>query len=378
MRKINLFIVLSISANLITMQAFCQFNSFSNDSTQIDSRFVNRNETLIKTKVEIVCGLNSFWAIDANGMIQKFIIDGNTIIPDSIVCTSAPGQSLAVCNNLNNGSFSPTFYTNMSGGNLSYLNGDGSWDTVSQVAPHTYGNCGGSGNYLYLQYSASLAGLIIKYDGLSYTTIYSNWTNYFAVADVAVDINENIWFVTSTELSMDKIINVISPSGEIIKQYPLKLNTGNAYGCFLLNDVFYIGLGSGNLFNPNTIIPITFVGDSAYKGTPLIMPPTNTWADFASCYRGGEPNSMEESSLMFDYKIYPNPAKDVITIELNNLVLKNKTTKVLIYNNIGKLMSEQEICQQKFDINISGFNKGIYVFKIVSDNKTMLKKILFL
>ena len=377
MRKIKLFTVLLISANLITMQAFCQFNSYSNDYTQLDSRFENRNETFIKTKVEIVCGLNTFWAIDANGMIQKFIIDGNTIIPDSIVCTSAPGQSLAVCNNLNYGSFSPTFYTNISGGNLSYINGDGSWDIVSQVAPHVYGNCGGNGNFLYLQYTASLASLIMKYDGLSYTTIYSNWTYYFAVADVAVDINENIWFVTSTELSLDKIINVISPSGEIIKQYPLKLNTGNAYGCFLLNDVFYIGLGSSNHFYPNSIIPITFSGDSAYMGTPLTMP-TNSWTDLASCYRGGEPNSMEESSLLFDYKIYPNPAKDIITIELNNLFLKNKKIKVSIYNNIGKLISEQEICQQKFDINISGFTKGVYVFKLVSDSKTMLKKIIIL
>jgi hypothetical protein len=325
-----------------------------------------------KSSVSIACGSRAFWAINESGMIQKFVISGNTIIPDSVVCTSAPGQSLAVCNNLNSNSLSPTFYININGGNLSYLNGNGSWDTVPQIAPHEFHNSGGNGDYLYLLYNGSLPGLLIKYDGVSYTTIYSNNNYNFAVADVAVDNSGNAWFITATDLSMNKIINVISPSGENIKQYPFNLNTLNAYGCFLLNDVLYIGLGSGHHTYPNSLIPITFSNDSAYMGTPLTMP-VNTWVDLASCSRGAS-NTIEESSISFDFKLYPNPANGFITIELEPLGSKNNKRRVSIYNIMGELLLEQEICQMKSDINISRFAKGSYILKLETEANLLVKK----
>jgi hypothetical protein len=140
----------------------------------------------------------------------------------------------------------------------------------------------------------------------------------------------------------------------------------------LLNDVLYIGLGSGHHTYPNSLIPITFSNDSAYMGTPLTMP-VNTWVDLASCSRGAS-NTIEESSISFDFKLYPNPANGFITIELEPLGSKNNKRRVSIYNIMGELLLEQEICQMKSDINISRFAKGSYILKLETEANLLVKK----
>ncbi len=56
--------------------------------------------------------------------------------------------------------------------------------------------------------------------------------------------------------------------------------------------------------------------------------------------------------------IYPNPANNIVNISGVNV------EKVLIYNNIGQLVSEQTGSQ----INVSGYVPGVYVFNIITTN----------
>jgi hypothetical protein len=69
--------------------------------------------------------------------------------------------------------------------------------------------------------------------------------------------------------------------------------------------------------------------------------------------------------VKFDYKadgifsIYPNPAKDIITVDLDS---KN-TSLVSIFSVDGKLISEKNITQ-KDNIDIHNLTKGVYLLKV--------------
>lgn len=71
-------------------------------------------------------------------------------------------------------------------------------------------------------------------------------------------------------------------------------------------------------------------------------------------------------------KIYPNPAKNKITIENSELTAKEF---ISIYNMQGQLLLNQEIQNSKTEIDINQFSKGIYVLIITSGNSKMISKI---
>ncbi len=64
--------------------------------------------------------------------------------------------------------------------------------------------------------------------------------------------------------------------------------------------------------------------------------------------------------------IYPNPTIGEVTIELNNIA--NNTT-FEAYDVIGKLMIKEILTKEKSTINISKLNNGIYIYKLLNENK---------
>lgn len=63
------------------------------------------------------------------------------------------------------------------------------------------------------------------------------------------------------------------------------------------------------------------------------------------------------------FKLYPNPANNLITIEINS-----KNEKAIITNLLGQKILELNLETQKTTIDISKFEKGIYVFSLVNRN----------
>ena len=228
------------------------------------------------------CTDSNFWAIDSVETIE-FALTPSGIVMESIVLNSDPYLSLAFCNNLNGGSYSPTFYCSL-GTSIVY------YDSSNLVnAPYGSGipgslyNTGGNGNYLYFE-AASSPIQIQRYDGSSLTTVYTlSVSRQMAVADIAVDDSGNFIIVTGpTAIHSDSLL-VISPTGQVLREYNFAFNCYNAYGSFLKNNVLYIGLGPGNTVHPNTLIPVTIAPDSVSAGSPLAMPSTNFFHDLASC-----------------------------------------------------------------------------------------------
>ncbi|RLD47367.1 MAG: hypothetical protein DRI86_00615 [Bacteroidetes bacterium] len=74
-------------------------------------------------------------------------------------------------------------------------------------------------------------------------------------------------------------------------------------------------------------------------------------------------------------KIYPNPAKDIIYIELNQNI--NTAIKLTIINSIGSIIDEITILNNDVNsINTSKYPKGIYFFKLISDTHYSINKVI--
>ncbi|MBN1186080.1 MAG: CotH kinase family protein [Bacteroidales bacterium] len=90
-----------------------------------------------------------------------------------------------------------------------------------------------------------------------------------------------------------------------------------------------------------------------------------------------EPVSIENyfaSSL----RIYPNPCHGLLTIELDNS--NNGPYHLELYSQDGRLVYHSEVFDGLHTINFASFHgvSGIYILKIVSENQSAIKKILYL
>ena len=66
--------------------------------------------------------------------------------------------------------------------------------------------------------------------------------------------------------------------------------------------------------------------------------------------------------------VYPNPVKDNLMIQSNNLTT---ILKVNVYNSIGQLVITKDLSLELEPINLSYMNSGIYFVNIISENKNV-------
>ena len=83
-----------------------------------------------------------------------------------------------------------------------------------------------------------------------------------------------------------------------------------------------------------------------------------------------EDSSINNTSVSFD--IYPNPAKNEITIDLKNNT-GNYINLIYIYNSNGIQMHEQATVNSTVTIDVSSFPVGQYIINIKSNSKTYSK-----
>jgi hypothetical protein len=74
--------------------------------------------------------------------------------------------------------------------------------------------------------------------------------------------------------------------------------------------------------------------------------------------------SVQEEELGLS-RVYPNPAQDYLTIEVNNL---NKAISVEIYSITGQLLMQHDLTESISKINISGLAAGLYILKTKNNN----------
>ena len=67
--------------------------------------------------------------------------------------------------------------------------------------------------------------------------------------------------------------------------------------------------------------------------------------------------------------MYPNPAKDILTVKAENL------SSVVVYNSLGQKVFSQDVDANETTINMSDFEAGIYMVRIVADGNEVTRKI---
>ena len=67
--------------------------------------------------------------------------------------------------------------------------------------------------------------------------------------------------------------------------------------------------------------------------------------------------------------IYPNPIKDLVKIQGNNI------NNISIYNSVGVLVEKIEVRGNEVEINMNKHNTGIYFVQVNSDNETITRKV---
>lgn len=89
-----------------------------------------------------------------------------------------------------------------------------------------------------------------------------------------------------------------------------------------------------------------------------------------------DPTSIHEDKLNADVNLYPNPAKDKITVEIKAQGLKFNSIEIM--NMMGqtvKTINSILLSNGKTDIDISALPKGIYVMNFLSEKGNIVKKV---
>ena len=70
--------------------------------------------------------------------------------------------------------------------------------------------------------------------------------------------------------------------------------------------------------------------------------------------------------------IYPNPAKDILNVELPNNTL---ASSVKIYSITGSVVFEQKLQEQSsFSLSVAHLQKGVYILHIISEKDVLVKE----
>jgi len=84
-----------------------------------------------------------------------------------------------------------------------------------------------------------------------------------------------------------------------------------------------------------------------------------------------------EANTELEFRIYPNPAKDMITIELNRN--QNPSVSVKLFSIEGNLIQElKEKIGIKININVSNLPDGVYIVQCQSENNIGTRKIILM
>ncbi len=73
-----------------------------------------------------------------------------------------------------------------------------------------------------------------------------------------------------------------------------------------------------------------------------------------------------------DVVIYPNPAKELLTVGLNDA----QQNKITVYDVVGKLVFQAETTTTQLNIDTKDFPQGVYLLQIQNETGIATKKII--
>lgn len=335
--------------------------------------------------------LSGLQFVDANiGYCSSFSDAGGILIKTSDGGTTWNDISLNVSGAHSGGGWFVSADTGfMALGNSSYanskilrtVNGGVSWDTVYN---------GGSGwiSFLHFPHRNNGYATVSGSNVLKTTDGGDSWT-------LLNNIGGNLWMSGVYFLDQDTGFvgggDFNTGGGSIFKT-----NDGGSTWQ-TLNTLFYTSvmvfttsqtcyaIGGDSTMNVKNIIKTTDAGvnwasdlTAAYNLNNIAFPTTNIGyavGDGGKILKMGSGGvGVKENEMEKQLSIYPNPASDIITLNINN---GNKKELILnIYNVIGDLIRSELLKQNPQKINIGDLNNGVYLIEIKSKEGSEKQKLI--
>lgn len=80
--------------------------------------------------------------------------------------------------------------------------------------------------------------------------------------------------------------------------------------------------------------------------------------------------SVDQPEKKVSYSVYPNPATNLLTVDVSNI---ESNTVLKIYDIVGKEVKSIELINGKNQMDVSNLNSGIYFYTIFKDNKSIIE-----
>ncbi|WP_303924985.1 T9SS type A sorting domain-containing protein [Draconibacterium sediminis] len=138
--------------------------------------------------------------------------------------------------------------------------------------------------------------------------------------------------------------------------------------CFML---FVISVPSFGMSGDTTFV---FTYDASGNRTERIIDLTKSAEIATSASRANEEKLFEAELANLDIRIYPNPTKGVLKVEIPDIDDIKPT--LVVYNLQGKQLVYNIVSNQISTINLSGHPAGMYIMKIVNGNESLDWKII--
>lgn len=138
--------------------------------------------------------------------------------------------------------------------------------------------------------------------------------------------------------------------------------------CFIL---FVISVPSFGMSGDTTFV---FSYDASGNRTERVIDLTKSAEITASSSTANEEKLFEAELANLEIRIYPNPTKGVLKVEIPDIGDIKPT--LVVYNLQGKQLVHKTVSNQISTINLSGHPAGMYIMKIVNGQESLDWKII--
>lgn len=101
----------------------------------------------------------------------------------------------------------------------------------------------------------------------------------------------------------------------------------------------------------------------------------NLYLDNIGVYSDNHPLGIKEQSQPLEILVYPNPNNGNFTLQVPQQII-DSSTKIQLYNTIGELILEENVYNKKQIIHISNLPNGLYLLRLITNDKIMQKRII--
>jgi hypothetical protein len=86
----------------------------------------------------------------------------------------------------------------------------------------------------------------------------------------------------------------------------------------------------------------------------------------------GSANGISDKEMPLNLRMYPNPANNIVTFNINNSL----SNEIEIYDMMGNMVKSEMLDQNQHQFNVGELNNGLYVVSVKANGKSEIQKLM--